>query len=171
MVSSVTQSVAFDHHLEAQRYADTVSDSRARAALRVIHNMILESAGWDLRVLPERYQPTATLDVLLLYRAVARLFVAWTERPRNLPDSPGTRDRLALLDEAESLVHATTTERVRVGLSNFISILLASPIPSGQTVDVLFCCRLVSVLLSFPGLLDRILSGEAEKDAVYHWDD
>jgi hypothetical protein len=160
---------AFERHLEAQRYADTVTSLPGRAALRVIHTFILETAGSELRFLPERYRPVQTLDVLFFYQAVERLFAEWTDEIRRLPEVPGNRERLLQLQEAEALIPTLPTGRARVGLANFISILLATPIPAGTFVDALFCSRLVAVLLSYPGLLDRILSGEAE--TVYVWDD
>jgi hypothetical protein len=161
----------FDHHLEAQRYADTVTSIPARGALLAIHNLILETGGMHLRFLPERYRPIQTLDVLFFYKAIGRLFAEWTDEPRSLPEAAGNRERLLQVQEAEALIPTLPTERARVGLANFISILLATPIPAGTYIDALFCCRLLSVLLSYPGLLERILSGEAEKDAVYVWDD
>jgi hypothetical protein len=161
----------FEHHLEAQRYADTVTSIPARAALRGIHNLILESSGSPLRFLPERYRPVKTLDVLFFYRAVERLFTEWTDEVRELPEAPGNRDRLLQLQEAEALIPSLSTERARVGLANFISIRLATPIPAGTFIDALFCSRLLSVLLSYPGLVEGILRGETEKEAIYHWCD
>jgi hypothetical protein len=164
-------SSGFEHHLEAQRHADAVTSLRARAALRLLHRLILETVELQLHFLPERCLPVHTLDVLFLYRAVERLFAEWTDEIRRLPEAPGNRERLLQRPEAEALIQTLPTERARVGLANFISILLATPIPAGTFIDALFCCRLVSVLLSYPGLLERILSGEAEKDAIYVWDD
>ncbi len=160
---------AFQRHLEAQRYADAVTNLPARAALRVIHALILETGGLQLRFLPERYRPSHTLDVLFFYQAVERLIAEWTDELRLLPEAPGNRERLLHLHEAEELIPGLPTERARVGLTNFIALLLASPIPAGTFVDALFCSRLVAVLMCYPGLLDRILSGEPE--AVYVWDD
>jgi hypothetical protein len=162
---------AFEHHLEAQRYADTVTSIPARAALRGIHTLILETGGLQLRFLPERYHPIQPLDVLVYYKVVERLFAAWTDEMRRLPEAPGNRDRLLQLQEAEALIPALSTKRARIGLANFIAILLATPLPVGVVIDALYCSRLLSVLLSYPGLLERILSGEAEKDAIYHWCD
>jgi hypothetical protein len=162
----------FERHLEARRYADSVTSIPARGALHTIHTLILEAAGTHLRFLPERYLPVHTLDVLFFYKAVERLFAEWTDEVRLLPEAPGTRARLLQPQEAEALIPTLPTERARIGLANFISILLATSIPTGTVVDALFCCRLVSVLLSYPGLLERILSGEAEKDAnAIVWDD
>ena len=66
----------FDHHLEAQRYADTVTSIPARGALLAIHNLILETGGMHLRFLPERYRPIQTLDVLFFYPVARRLRAA-----------------------------------------------------------------------------------------------
>jgi hypothetical protein len=159
----------FQHHHEAQRYAEALTNLQARAALRYLHRLILESVSLQLYFLPERYKPAHTVDALLLYQVVGRLFSEWSDEIRSLPEVPGNRDRLLQLREAEGLIPTLPTERARVGLTNFISILLATPIPAGTFVDALFCSRLVAVLLSYPGLLDRILSGEPE--AVYVWDD
>jgi hypothetical protein len=159
----------FEHHHEAQRYAEALTSLPARAALRVIHTLILETGSLQLRFLPERYQSVQTVDALYLYQAVGRLFAEWTDEIRPLPEAPGNRERLLQLQAAEALIPNLPTERARVGLANFIFILLATPIPAGKFVDALFCSRLVAVLLSYPGLLDRILSGEPE--AVYVWDD
>lgn len=135
--------------------------------MHTIHNLILETAGTHSRFLPERYLPIQTLDVLFFYKAVERLFAEWTDEAKNLPEAPGNRERLLRLQEAEALIPTLPTERARMGLANFLSILLAIPVPAGAFIDALFCARLLSVLLSYPGLLDRILSGEAEKDAIY----
>jgi hypothetical protein len=124
-----------------------------------------------LRFLPERYRPIQTLDVPFFYKAVERLFAEWTDEERGLLEAPGNQERLLQLQEAEALIPALSTERARVGLANFISILLATPIPAETFIDALFCSRLLSVLLSYPGLVERMLSGEAEKDALYVWDD
>jgi hypothetical protein len=159
----------FQHHHEAQRYAEALTNLQARAGLRYLHRLILETGSLRLYFLPERYEPAHTIDVLLLYRAVERLFAEWTEDIRSLPEVTGNRERLLQLREAEALIPALPTDRAKVGLANFISILLATPIPAGTFVDALFCPRLVAVLLSYPGLLDRILSGEPE--AVYVWGD
>ncbi|HTU90804.1 MAG TPA: hypothetical protein VMF69_12065 [Gemmataceae bacterium] len=159
----------FERHLEAQRHAEAITSLPARAALRYLHRLILETVGLQLYFLPERYQSIHTVDSLFLYQAVERLFAEWTDEIRCLPEAPGNRERLLRLQEAEDLIPTLPTERARVGLANFISILLATPVPARTFVDALFCSRLVAVLLSYPGLLDRILSGEAE--AVYVWDD
>jgi hypothetical protein len=159
----------FQHHREAQRYAEALTHLRARAALRYLHRLILESGSLQLYFLPERYEPAHVVDALLLYRAVARLFAEWTDEIRSLPEVPGNRERLLQLREAEALIPTLPMERARVGLANFIAILLATPIPAGTFVDALFCSRLVAVLLSHPGLLGRILGGEPE--AVHVWDD
>ena len=161
----------FEHHLEARNHADALTSLPAREALCVIHRLILETVGLQLHFLPERYLPVQTLDVLFFYKAVERLIAEWTDVIRVLPEAPGNRARLLQLQEAEALIPTLPTERARIGLANFLSILLATPIPTGTFVDALFCSHLVSVLLSYPGLLERILSGEAEKDAIYVWDD
>lgn len=159
----------FEHHHEAQRYAEAITNLPARAALRFLHRLILETGGSELYFLPERYQAVHTVDVLFLYQAVGHLFAEWTDERRRLPETPGNRERLLHLQEAKELIPTLPTEPARVGLDNFISILLATPIPAEAFVDALFCSRLVAVLLSYPGLLDRILSGEPE--AIYVWDD
>jgi hypothetical protein len=164
-------SAVFEHHLEAQRYADTVTNPAARAALRGIHHLILEARGSPLRFQPERYRPSRTLDLPFFYQAVERLFADWTDEVRRLPEVPGNREQLLQLQQAEALIPALSTARAQAGLANFISIPLATPIPPGTFVDALFCCRLLSILLSHPGCLDRILSGQAEKDEAYVWDD
>lgn len=159
----------FERHHEAQSYMESLTSLSARAALRALHNLILDTGSKHPRFLPERCQPVQTLDLLYLYRAVARLFTEWTEQPRRLPESPGNRKRLLQLPEAEALIPTLPTELAQLGLANFINILLATPIPAGMFVDALFCSRLVAVLLSHPGLLDSILSGEPEP--VYVWND
>lgn len=159
---------AFEHHLEAQRYAATVNNNSARAALRGIHELILECAGMSLHFLPGRYQPIQTLDVLFFYKAVERLFAEWTDEIRILPEAAGNRERLLQLREARGLISTLPTERAKVGLANFIAILLATPIPAGTFIDALFCCRLVSVLLSYPESLERILRGEAEEAITWY---
>jgi hypothetical protein len=160
----------FARHREAQVYAATVPGV-ARAALRAIHNFILEAGGLRLHFLPERYLPIQPLDVLYFYQAVARLFTEWTDEVRNIPEAPGNQDRLLKLDEALALIPTLPTERARIGLTNFLSILRNMPVPEGRFVDSLFCSRLLSVLLSDSELLDRILSGEAGGEEINCWDD
>jgi hypothetical protein len=105
------------------------------------------------------------------YQAVARLFTEWSNEVRPLPEAPENRDRLLNLSEAKALIPTLPNDRAKVGLASFLAILLATPIPAGTFVDALFCTRLLSVLLSHPGWIERALTGEAEKDEVYHWDD
>lgn len=160
----------FEHHLEAQRFADGVANDAARAALRGVHNLILETAGGQLRFLPERYRPVQTLDVLFFYCIVETLFREWTHEVKHLPEIPDNRDRLLQLPEAMTLVSAMHSATARAGLANFIGLLLATPLPVGASIDVLFCCRLLLVLLA-PESLERILSGAAECEAVVQWPD
>jgi hypothetical protein len=162
-------SSSFQRHLEAQRFAEAIDSLPARTALGFLNRLILESVSLELYFLPERYQSLQTIDALYLYQAVGRLFAEWTDEIRRLPEAPGSRERLLQLQEAEALIPTLPTERARVGLANFVTILHATPIPPGTVVDALFCSRLVAVLLSYPGLLDRILSGEPE--AVHVWAD
>jgi hypothetical protein len=68
------------------------------------------------------------------------------------------------------LIPTLPTERARVGLTNYLSILRNTPVPEGTFVDALFCSRLVSVLLSDPDLLDRILSGDESWAAINPWE-
>jgi hypothetical protein len=159
---------AFEHHLEAQRYADITPSLTARAALRGIHTLILECAGGNLHFLPDRFQPIQTLDVLFFYKVVARLFAEWTEEIRDLPEASGNRECVLQLQEAKDLIPTLPTQRAQVGLANFISILLATPVPRGTFIDALFCCRLVSVLLSDLESLESILRGEAEEVITWY---
>jgi hypothetical protein len=68
------------------------------------------------------------------------------------------------------LIPALPTERARVGLTNYLSILQNTPIPEGSFVDALFCSRLVSALLSQPELLERILNGDESWAAINPWE-
>lgn len=167
---AISMNGSFEHHLEAQRFADGVANDAARAALRGVHNLILETAGGQLRFLPERYRPVHTFDVHFFYRIVEKLFREWTDKVKLLPEIPDNRDRLLQLPEAMTLVSAMHSEAARAGLANFIGLLLATPLPVGTVVDVLFCCRLLLVLLA-PDSLERILSGAAECDAFVQWPD
>lgn len=93
------------------------------------------------------------LDVLFCYKAVARLFEEWRDEIKDLPEAPGNREGLLQLQEAKALIPTLSTERARVGLTNFISILLATPIPSGTFIDA--CFAPVSSLFCCPILMDR----------------
>ena len=160
----------FDHHYEALRYADTLADSRARVALGIIHHAILETGGTQLQLLPERYAPIRTLDVLFFYKTVARLFTEWTEEVKSYPEVPGNQERLLQLPEAKALIPALQTYRARIGLTNYLAILRNTPVPEGIFIDALYCSRLVSVLLSRPELLERILSGDESWATLNPWE-
>jgi hypothetical protein len=161
----------FDRHREAQMHAATVTNIPARAALRAIHNFLLEAGGLPLHFLPERYRPVRTLDVLFFYQAVERLFTEWTDAIRKTPEAPGNRDQLLRLQEAMALIPTLPTERAQTGLANFLSILRNTPVPEGAFVDTVFCSRLLSVLLSDAELLQHVLSGEADGEEINSWDD
>jgi len=74
------------------------------------------------------------------------------------------------LQKAMALIPTLPTERARIGLTNFLSILRNMPVPEGTFVDALFCSRLVSVLLSQPELLECILSGDESWVAINPWE-
>src|SRR5207248_8189583 len=112
----------FVRHSEAQLHAGAVADSRARVALALVHQMILEAAGTQLHLPPERYSPARALDVLYFYRTVERLFSEWAEELRTLPEAPGNQERLIHLSEAAALVPTLPTKRAQVGLSDYLSI-------------------------------------------------
>jgi hypothetical protein len=160
----------FEHHLEAQRFADSLTELPARAALRAIHHLLLEASGLTLQFLPERYHPIQPLDLRFFYQTVERLFEEWTEQIRRRPEAAGNRERLLQLSEAEALLPTLPTKRARIGLINYLAILLATPIPAGTFVDALFCSRLVAVLLASPEAIDGILHAKPE-DEIMHWDD
>jgi hypothetical protein len=160
----------FEHHYEAQIHAAAVSDPRARVALGIVHHLLLEAAGMNLHSLPERYSPIQTLDVLYFYKTVERLFAEWTEEIRNDSQVPSNREHLLQLQEVTALIPTLPTERARVGLYNYLSILRNTPVPEGTFVDALFCSRLVVVLLSQPELLERILSGDESWATINPWE-
>jgi len=132
--------------------------------------MILEAAGMQLQLLPERYSPTRALDVLYFYATVERLFAEWGEERRTHPEAPDNHERLLHFPEATALVPTLPTERARVGLSNYLSILRNTPIPEGAFVDALFCSRLVAALLSNSERLELILRGDESWEAVNPWE-
>src|SRR5688572_26584952 len=113
----------FVRHSEAQLHADAVTHSGARVALGLVHQLILEAAGMHLHLLPERYVSIQTVDVLSIYKTVERLFREWTEEVRTYPELPSNRDRLLQLPEATALIPTLPTERARIGLTNYLSIL------------------------------------------------
>jgi hypothetical protein len=160
----------FEHHYEAQIHAAAVADPKVRVALGIVHHEILEAAGLQLDLLPERYSLNQTLDVLYFYNTVERLFAEWTSEIRTYSEVPGNRERLLHLQEASALIPTLPTECARVGLTNYLSILRNTPIPEGTFVDALFCSRLVAVLLSQPELLERILSGDESWAAIDPWE-
>ena len=160
----------FEHHHEAQIYAAAVTDPKARVALGIVHHMILEVAGMYLYILPERCLPVHTVDVLSFYKTVERLFAEWTEEIRTYSEVPGNCEHLLQLQEATALIPTLLTERARIGLTNYLSILRNTPIPEGTFVDALFCSRLVSVLLSQPRLLEHILSGDESWAKIDPWE-
>jgi hypothetical protein len=139
-------------------------------ALGILHHAILETGGTQLHVLPERYSPIRTLDVLYFYKTVERLFTGWTAEVRLYPEIASNQGRLVQLPEAKALIPTLPTERARVGLTNYLSILRNTPVPEGTVVDALFCSRLVSVLLSRPELLERILSGDTSWEKLNPWE-
>jgi hypothetical protein len=160
----------FDRYREAQTYALAVTSIPARTALNAVHHLLLEGAGLPLHFLPERYRPLKTLDVPYFYKTVERLFTEWMEEIKNYPEAPGNRERLLQLEEARALIPALPTERARVGLTNYLSILRNIPIAEGQFVDALFCSRILSVLLSQPELLEHILSGDNSWETSDPWE-
>jgi hypothetical protein len=163
-------SYGFNRHSEAQLYATALTNARSRVALYFVHYLIMEANGTHLSLLPERCFPSQALDVLYFYKTVERLFTEWTEERKEYSEAKGNRERLLRLKEARALISALPTERARVGLTNYLSILLNTPVPEGTVVDALFCSRLVSVLLSEPELLDRILSGDESWAAINPWE-
>jgi hypothetical protein len=159
----------FDRYREAQTAVLAVANIPARTALNAVHHLLLEGAGLPLHFLPERYRPIKTLDVPYFYKTVERLFAEWTEQIKDYPEVPGNRERLLQLQQATALIPSLPTERARVGLTNYISILRNTSIPGGTFVDTLFCSRILSVLLSQPELLERILSGDNSWETVDPW--
>lgn len=160
----------FEHHTEAQIYAASVTNPKVRVALGIVHHMILEVAGMPLHILSERCLPIQTVDVLYFYKTVERLFTEWTEEVRTYPEVLKNQERLLQLSKATTLIPTLPTERARVGLSNYLSILRSSPVPEGECIDALFCSRLVSVLLSRPEFLEGILSGDTSWLAISPWE-
>ncbi|MGE0529096.1 MAG: hypothetical protein AB7P49_18715 [Bdellovibrionales bacterium] len=161
---------SFERYREAQTYALTVTNISARTALHVVHHLFLEGAGLPLHFLPEQYRPTKTLDVLYFYKTIERLFTEWTGEIKKYPENPDNRERMLQLQEAKELIPTLPTEQARVGLMNYLSILRNVPIPKGTFVDVLFCSRILSVLLSQPELLDHILSGDNSWETIDPWE-
>jgi hypothetical protein len=157
-------------HREAQTYADTVTNKRARVGLGLVHLLILEAGRVQRHVLPEPYFPIQTFDVLYFYKTVERLFTEWSEGVRIDREVPGNRERLLQLPEATALIPTLPTNRARVGLTNYLSILRNTPVPEGTFVDALFCSRLVTVLLSRPELLERILNGDDSWLTLNPWE-
>lgn len=160
----------FDRHLEAQRHASALTDTRARVALYFVHSMIMEAGRTRRHLLPEPYFPIQTFDVLYFYKTVERLFTEWTEEVQTYPEVPGNRERLLQFQEAQALIPTLPTEHARIGLTNYLSILLNTPVPEGTVVDALFCARLVAVLLSNPELLERTLSGDESWLTMNPWE-
>ena len=159
----------FEHHAEAQHYAIGVTNPRARVALGIVHHLILEAGGMHLHLLPERYSPIQTVDVLLFYKAVERLFTEWNGEARNYPEIPGNRERLYQFQQATALIPTLPAESGRIGLRNFLSILLNTPVTEETSVDTLFCSRLVAILFSHSELLERILSGDDSWETIDAW--
>lgn len=159
----------FARYREAKTSALAVANVPARTALNAVHHLLLEGTGLPLHFLPERYRPIKTLDVPYFYKTVERLFIEWTEEIKDYSEAPGNRERLLQRQEATALIPSLPAERARVGLTNYISILRNTPIPVGTFVDALFCSRIVSVLLSQPELLERILSGDNSWETADPW--
>src|SRR5262249_6859339 len=139
-------SQVFEHYREAQTSALAVDNVPARTALNAVHHLLLEVGGLPLRYLPERHLPIRPLDVPYFFSTVKRLFEEWSEEVKNYPDCPSNQGRLLQLPEARKLIPTLPTERARVGLTNYLSILRNTPIPEGAFVDALFCARFVAVL-------------------------
>ncbi len=154
------------HHKEARDYAISLKDKRARAALRGVHSLLLESSGAiPLHFLERQLRPKCPLDLRVLYPCIARLFSDWTETPRgfSLPE----KENLRQFNEAKKYISRLSSEREKVAQSNFIGILCEATLQGDEAIDLMFCCELLHPILSDDRVLDAILSGEAEDHAIH----
>ncbi|MCC9608916.1 hypothetical protein LOC68_07865 [Blastopirellula sp. JC732] len=158
------------HHEEARNYAVAIEDRQARAALRGVHTLLLESCGaTPLYSLERQLRPIFPLDLRVVYRCVASLFSEWKENAReaHLTKNENVRN----LDNAKEYVSRLNGEREKTAQLNFVQLLCEAALKENKVIDVLFCCELLHPILSDDDALDNILSGRAENCSVDVWQD
>lgn len=157
--------VNWHHHEEARDFAISLRDKRARAALRGVHTLLLESSGTiPLNFLEHRIQPKSALDLRILYTCISHLFSEWSESKREFNQCPNAK--LTQVAEAREYVSRQKSEREKIAQSNFIAIIFQTEIQGNESIDLLFCCELLHPILSNNKTLDDILSGSAENSAI-----
>jgi hypothetical protein len=159
-----SESVRIYNDPAALAFSKSLRDPRARGGLICLHRTLLKcfysvSAKENIRPVP-----TAPLDELVLYQAVAELFSRWDGAVMEKPPIADNDRKLVNLDRALAFAHSARSQRVRLGLENLITVFLGMHLPSEARIDVLFCCRLLYPCLENDEVFSNILNGAIVED-------
>ena len=148
----------------AYEFKDGVTEPRARGALCCVHHVLLECFVAPLHYLTERLRPEQPIDSLAFFQAVAETFATWDETLTKRDLTPTGNPQVTNIARAVQFANSLPSTRARAILRHFILVMTGAQLPSGATIDLDFCCRIVAAFVVRDDVLNNVLSGAIGRD-------